>query len=51
MKQQRKSNLSENIGLRRVSQIVREWFESDWQEFDQQNDEGVDGIIIRLFAF
>lgn len=35
----------EAIGLRVVAQVVREMWESRWQEFDKLNDDGIDGIV------
>lgn len=36
----------ENRGLTVVSDIVKSQANHDWQNFDQQNDDGVDGLII-----
>lgn len=35
----------EKFGLRYIRQIVEGGMQSDWQQFDQQNDDGIDGFI------
>ncbi len=47
-KQDRQSRLHESMGVRYVSQIVREKFECRWQEYEHRNDHGIDGQIILL---
>ncbi len=36
----------EAVGIREVSQFIREPWDCGWQEFDARNDNGVDGIAI-----
>ncbi|PSJ22144.1 hypothetical protein CVH10_08720 [Halomonas sp. ND22Bw] len=35
----------EEKGLEKVREVVNDW-RCDWQEFDQSNDDGIDGLII-----
>lgn len=36
----------EKFGLRYIRKVVESDMKSDWQEFDQQNDDGIDGFIV-----
>lgn len=40
-----KTTPQEKFGLRYIRQVVESGMQSDWQQFDPQNDDGIDGFI------
>lgn len=43
---QRLRTKNEATGMRVVAQYVQEFWECGWQQFDQRNDHGIDGLVI-----
>jgi len=40
------NRVKERIGINRVTNIVEVFWESGWQDYDSQNDDAIDGIIL-----